>query len=172
MVEIKINTKRPDTSKAAFVAESADLMGDVILHEGSSIWYGAVLRADIQKIEIGEGSNIQDGTVCHVDHDKPVIVGKGVTVGHNVTLHGCTVGDNSLIGMGAVVLDGAEIGHSCLVGAGAVVTPGSKIPPKSMVLGAPASIKRELKEQELEAIKENGKVYVELAKAHAGSKGR
>ncbi len=172
MVEIKINTKRPDTSKAAFVAESADLMGDVILHEGSSVWYGVVLRADIQKIEIGEGSNVQDGTVCHVDHDKPVIIGKGVTVGHNATLHGCKIGDNSLIGMGAVVLDGAEVGENCLIGAGAVVTPGMKIPPRSMVLGAPASIKRELKEQELEAIKNNGKAYIELAKAHAGSKGR
>lgn len=158
--------KRPETEKAIFVAESADLIGEVVLHADSSIWYGAVLRADIAKIEIGDGSNIQDGSVCHVDYDKPVIIGKHVTVGHNVTLHGCRIGDNSLIGMGAVVLDGANIGEYCLVGAGAVVTPGTQIPSKSLVIGAPAKVKRELTEEEIKAIRQNASAYVELAIEH------
>jgi carbonic anhydrase/acetyltransferase-like protein (isoleucine patch superfamily) len=159
--------KKPETEKAIFVADSADLIGEVVLHKGANIWYGAVLRADIAKIEVGEGSNIQDGTVCHVDHDKPVIVGKGVTVGHNAILHGCRIGDNSLIGMGAVVLDGAEIGECSLVGAGAVVTSGVKVPPKSLVLGSPARVKRELLDEEINGIKNNASVYVELAKEHS-----
>ena len=160
--------KRPETEKAIFVADSADLIGNVVLHKDSSIWYGAVLRGDLAKIEIGEGSNIQDGTVCHTDGspDKPVILGKGVTVGHNATLHSCKIGDNSLIGMGAVVLDDVEIGECSLVGAGAVVTPGTKIPARSLVLGSPAKVKRELTEEDINAIKNNAAEYIKLAKAH------
>ncbi|MEI6079859.1 MAG: gamma carbonic anhydrase family protein [bacterium] len=158
--------KRPETEKAIFVADSADLIGNVVLHKDSSIWYGAVLRADIAKIEIGEGSNVQDGTVCHVDYDKPVLIGKGVTVGHNATLHGCKIGDHSLIGMGSIVLDGSEIGECSLIGAGAVVTPGTKIPARSLVLGSPAKVKRELTEEEINAMKKNASIYVELGKEH------
>jgi carbonic anhydrase/acetyltransferase-like protein (isoleucine patch superfamily) len=162
----EFNKKKPDIKNAEFVADSADLIGEVVLDKDSSVWYSSVLRADIAKIELGEGSNIQDGTVCHVDYDKPVIIGKGVTIGHNVTLHACKIGDNSLIGMGAVVLDGAIIGEGSLVGAGSLVSPKTIIPPNSLVLGAPAKVKRELNEQELENIKNNAKVYVELAKHH------
>jgi carbonic anhydrase/acetyltransferase-like protein (isoleucine patch superfamily) len=160
------DNKTPDVKRAEFVAENSSLIGQVVLHEASSVWYNAVLRADIASIQLGAGSNIQDGTVCHVDYDKPVIIGKGVTIGHNVTLHGCKIGDDSLIGMGAVILDGAIIGEGSLVGAGAVVTPGTVIPPKSLVLGSPAKVKRELSNEELEHIKNNAKVYVELAKHH------
>lgn len=169
---LKVNTQKASKGQALFVSDSADLIGDVVLHKDSNVWFGAVLRADIAKIELGEGSNIQDGCVCHVDLDKPVLIGKNVTIGHNVTLHGCKIGDNSLVGMGAVVLDGAEIGENCLIGAGAVVTPGAKIPSNSMVLGAPGSIKRELKPQEIEAIVNNARIYVELAKEYGSSKGR
>jgi len=158
--------KKPETEKAIFVANSADLIGEVVLHKDSSIWYNAVLRADIAKIEVGEGSNIQDGTVCHVDYDKPVIIGKGVTVGHNATLHGCKIGDHSLIGMGSTILDGAQIGSCVLVGAGSLVTPGSNIPSNSLVIGSPAKVKRELTEDEINGMKKNSSIYVELAKEH------
>ena len=160
------DNKNPDIKRAEFVADNATIIGDVVLHERSSVWYGAVLRADIAGVELGEGSNIQDGTVCHVDYDKPVIIGENVTIGHNVTLHGCKIGDNSLVGMGATVLDGAIVGELSLIGAGAVVTPGTKIPPRSLVLGSPAKVKRELTDEEIAHIKNNANVYVELAKQH------
>ena len=170
MLKQRPNLKKPDVSKAAFVAESADLIGDVVLHKDSSVWFNVVLRADIARIEVGEGSNIQDGCVCHGDYDKPVIIGKGVTVGHNATLHACKIGDGSLIGMGAIVLDGAEVGEYSLVGAGAVVTPGTKIPPQSMVLGSPATIKKVLSDEGVAAIKKSGEIYVELAREYENSK--
>ena len=161
-----MDNKTPDVKRAEFVADNASLIGDVILHEGSSVWYGAVLRGDIARIELGEGSNIQDGTVCHVDYDKPVVIGKDVTIGHNVTLHGCTIGDGSLVGMGAVLLDGAKVGNNSLIGAGTVLTPGIVVPPRSLVLGSPAKVRRELNDDEVEQIKNNAKLYVELAKRH------
>jgi len=170
MINKKFVLHRPNTEHATFVADSAAVIGEVVLNKNTSIWFNAVLRADLAKIEVGEGSNIQDGTVCHVDLDKPVIIGKGVTVGHNATLHACKIGNDCLIGMGAIVLDGAEIGDECLVGAGAVVTPGTIIPPKSLVLGSPATIKRHLKPEEIEGIKYNGLMYVELAKEYKGGK--
>ncbi len=170
MLKQRPNLKKPDVSEAAFVADSADLVGDVVLHKDASIWFNVVLRADLAKIEVGEGSNIQDGCVCHVDYDKPVIIGKGVTVGHNATLHACKIGDGALIGMGAIVLDGAEVGEYSLVGAGAVVTPGTKIPPQSMVLGSPATVKKVLSDEGVAAIKKNGEMYVELAKEYGNSK--
>ena len=160
------DNKNPDIKRAEFVADNATIIGDIVLHERSSVWYGAVLRADIAGVELGEGSNIQDGTVCHVDYDKPVIIGENVTIGHNVTLHGCKIGDNSLVGMGATVLDGAIVGELSLIGAGAVVTPGTKIPTGSLVLGSPAKVKRELTDEEIAHIKNNANVYVELAKQH------
>lgn len=174
MTTKKFVLHKPNTEHAGFIADTASIIGEVVLHKNTSIWFNAVLRADVAKIEIGEGSNIQDGTVCHVDFDKPVIVGKGVTVGHNATLHACKIGDNSLIGMGAIVLDGAEIGEECLIGAGAVVTPGKKIPPRSLVVGTPAVVARQLKEEEVEGIKYNGLVYIELAKEYkkGGSNGK
>jgi len=168
MINKKFVLHRPNTEHALFVADSAAIIGEVALHKNTSVWFNAVLRADVAKIEIGEGSNIQDGCVCHVDFDKPVIIGHGVTVGHNATLHACKIGNDCLIGMGAIVLDGAEIGDECLIGAGAVVTPGTIIPPKSLVLGSPAIVKRHLKPEEIEGIRYNGLVYIELAKEYKG----
>ena len=170
MINKKFVLHKPNTEHAAFVADSAAIIGDVILHKNTSVWFNAVLRADVAKIEIGEGSNIQDGCVCHVDFDEPLIIGSGVTVGHNATLHACKIGNDCLIGMGAIILDKVEIGDECLIGAGAVVTPGTKIPSNSLVLGSPAVVKRHLKPEEIEGIKYNGLVYIELAKEYKGGK--
>jgi len=161
-MNIEFNKKTPNTVKASFVAPSANLIGEVILKQNSNVWYNAVLRADLAKIEVGENSNIQDGVICHVDYDKPVIVGDNVTVGHNAVLHGCSIGNGSLIGMSAIILDDVQIGEESLVGAGSLVTQGSKIPPRSLVLGSPAKVKRELTKEEIEKIKNNAKLYVQF----------
>jgi carbonic anhydrase/acetyltransferase-like protein (isoleucine patch superfamily) len=165
---LKFKDKSPKIDVSSFVADSANLIGEVTLEKNTSIWFNAVLRADINKITIGEGSNIQDGTVCHVDHDKAVIVGKNVTVGHNVTLHGCKIKDGALIGMGAVILDGAVIGKKSIVGAGSVVSPGTVIPDRSLVLGIPARVKKELNEKEMNAILKNSTEYVKLSNSYKG----
>ena len=125
-----------------YVAAGAQLIGDVRLGEGASVWFNAVLRADDERIEIGAGSNVQDGTVIHCDVNLPTIVGRNVTIGHRVLLHGCTIGDDSLIGNGAMILDGARIGRHCLIGAGSLVTPGKVIPDGSVVMGAPGRVVR------------------------------
>jgi len=134
----------PAIHPTAFVAPSADIIGDVTLGEESSIWYGAVLRGDINRIEIGRGSNVQDNAVVHLADDYPANIGDWVTVGHGAIVHACEIGDEVLIGMGSIILDGAVIGARSLVGAGAVVTPGTIIPPGSMVLGTPARVVRAL----------------------------
>jgi len=170
MINKKFVLHKPNTEHALFVAETASIVGEVILHKDTSVWYNAVLRADVAKIEIGEGSNIQDGCVCHVDFDKPVIVGKNVTVGHNATLHGCKINDNSIVGMGAIILDDVEVGEGSLIAAGSVVTPGTKIPPKSFVLGTPGIVRRQLEDDEVEGLKYNSLVYIELAKEYGGKK--
>ncbi len=164
-----IGAKVPDIAAGAFVAWNAEVAGDATVGADASVWFSAVLRADIAPIVVGEGSNIQDGTVVHVDHDVPCVIGKGVTVGHRVVLHSCTRGDNSRVGMGAVVLNGAEIGSESIVGAGALVTQGKKFPPRSLILGSPAKLVRELTDQEAADIRENGRHYVELARTAAGS---
>ncbi|MFV8816934.1 gamma carbonic anhydrase family protein [Haliea sp. E17] len=129
-----------------FIAPGAAVIGDVILHEEVSIWFCTVLRGDVDQIEIGPGSNIQDGTVVHADPGSPVRIGRNVTVGHNAMIHGCEIGDGSLIGINAVVLNGAKIGKGCLIGANALVTEGSVIPDGSMVLGSPGKVVRQLDE--------------------------
>lgn len=134
----------PRVHSTAFVAEGARVVGDVHLGKNASVWFNAVLRGDIHSIRVGEGSNIQDGSVLHVSNEKACLVGKFVTVGHNANLHGCTVEDNCLIGIGAIVLTGAQVGKGSLVGAGAVVLEKMKIPPRSLVLGAPARVVRKL----------------------------
>jgi carbonic anhydrase/acetyltransferase-like protein (isoleucine patch superfamily) len=144
-----------------YVAPGAQLIGDVRLGEGASVWFNAVLRADDDRIEIGDGSNIQDGTVVHCDEGQPTIVGRNVTVGHCVLLHGCTVGDESLIGNGAMLLDGARVGAGCLIGAGALVTPGKEIPPGSVVLGAPGRVVRAVGERERKMIERGARSYQE-----------
>jgi carbonic anhydrase/acetyltransferase-like protein (isoleucine patch superfamily) len=135
-----------------FIAPGAQLIGDVRLGDWASVWFNAVLRADDERIEIGEGSNVQDGTVIHCDRDQPTLIGRLVTIGHCVLLHGCTVGDETLIANGAMVLDGARIGRHCLIGAGTLITPGKEIPDGSVVMGSPGRIIRASGEKELAMI--------------------
>jgi len=136
--------KNPTISSSAFVADNATVRGDVTLGERSSVFFGAVLRGDRAPITIGSGTNIQDNCVVHVDYDYPVVVGQNVTVGHGAILHGCTVGDNTLIGMGAIVLNGAQVGSNCLIGAGALVPQHAVIPDGSLAFGSPAKVRSAL----------------------------
>lgn len=151
--------KTPKISARAFVAPGATVLGDVTVHEGACVLYGAVVRGDNEPITIGRGSNIQDGCILHMDPGHPVTVGEGCTVGHGAILHGCTIGDNTLVGMGATILDGAVIGRDCLVGAGALVTSNVHIPDGSMVLGAPAKVVRPLRAEEIEANRQSALHY-------------
>ncbi|MDG1943469.1 MAG: gamma carbonic anhydrase family protein [Halioglobus sp.] len=143
-----------------FIAPSAAVIGDVTMYENSSVWFGCVLRGDADRIEIGAGSNIQDGTVIHADPGFPTRVGKNVTVGHNAMLHGCTIGDGALVGINAVVLNGAVIGKGCLIGANALVTEGMQIPDGSLVLGSPAKIKSQLSDEQQQGLILNAEHYV------------
>jgi carbonic anhydrase/acetyltransferase-like protein (isoleucine patch superfamily) len=139
-------------------------MGDVELAQDVSIWFGTVLRGDTETIYIGKGSNIQDGSVLHADVGKPLHVGENVTVGHKVMLHGCTIGDGSLIGIGAIVLNGARIGKGCLVGAGSLVTEGKEFPDGSMIMGSPAKVVRELSAEQKQGLLNSAKHYIENAR--------
>lgn len=158
----------PALHPESWVAPNATLIGRVTLAAGSSVWYGAILRAEAEPIEIGAGSNIQDGVTIHVDPGFPARVGAGVTVGHNAVLHGCTVEDDSLIGMGAVVLNGATVGAGSLIAAGAVVAQGAVIPPRSMVAGVPAKVRRQLGDDEVANIRTNAQLYQQLVTMHRG----
>jgi carbonic anhydrase/acetyltransferase-like protein (isoleucine patch superfamily) len=155
-----------DLAPDAFVAPGAVVVGRVRLGSEASVWYGCVLRGDIEPITIGERTNIQDGTVVHVDDDLPTIVGARVTVGHKALVHGCEVGDDALIGMGAVVLSGAKIGPQALVAAGAVVKEGFEVPPRTMVAGVPAKVRGELDDDALERMRLNNEHYVAYARAY------
>ncbi len=148
------------------VSESASVIGHVFLHNQSSVWFGAVLRGDIEPITLGERSNIQDNSVVHTGREHPVVVGSDVTVGHNVTLHGCTIGNNCLIGMGAILLDGCKIGDNCIVGAGSVVGQNRKIPSGSLAIGTPARVIRKLPEEEIFNIRAYAERYVALQKRY------
>jgi carbonic anhydrase/acetyltransferase-like protein (isoleucine patch superfamily) len=147
-----------------YIAPNAAVIGQVTLRANASVWFSCVLRGDVEDIDIGEGSNIQDGAVIHADPGFAVHVGANVTVGHNAMLHGCTIGDGSLVGIGAVVLNGARIGRGCLVGAGALVTEGTEIPDGSLVLGSPARLKKTLAPEEQSALAHNAGHYVRNAK--------
>lgn len=153
--------------KPAFIAENATLVGDIELHENCSIWFNVVIRADNDRISIGENSNVQDGSVLHVDAGKPLHIGKNVTIGHKVMLHGCTIGENSLIGINAVVLNGVKVGKNCLIGANALVPENMEIPDGSMVLGSPAKIKRELRPEEINMLAWGAAHYVQNARRFA-----
>jgi len=146
-----------------FIAENATVIGNVLLKANSSVWFNGVLRGDNELIEVGAGSNIQDGCVLHTDPGFPLTIGKGVTVGHKVMLHGCTVGNNSLIGIGSTILNGAKIGNNCLVGAHALVTEGKSFPDGSLILGTPAKVVRDLTDEEISGMKESASHYVENA---------
>ena len=153
----------PQLAASAWVADSAQVMGAVELAEDVGVWFGAVIRGDTEHIRIGRGSNIQDGSVLHADIGKPLTVGEGVTVGHQVMLHGCTIGDGSLVGIGAVVLNGARIGKHCLVGARALVTEGKEFPDGSLILGSPARVVRPLTPDEIEGLRRSARSYVKNA---------
>ena len=155
---------KPVIHETAFVADNATVRGSVTLGANSSVFFGAVLRGDRAPITIGSGTNIQDNCVVHVDYDYPVVVGQNVTVGHSAILHGCTVGDNTLIGMGAIVLNGARIGKNCIIGAGALVTQGTDIPDGSLAFGSPAKVVRALTADEIEENHRNAMHYVEIAR--------
>jgi len=157
--------KTPDIHPSAFVAPGAVVRGEVHLAENSSVFYNAVLRGDRAPISIGEGTNIQDNCVVHVEYDLPVTVGKNVTVGHGAILHGCTVGDETLIGMGAIVLNGAQVGKSCLIGAGALVTQNAVIPDGCMAVGSPARVKRPLTPEEMDGLRQSAADYRQEAQA-------
>jgi carbonic anhydrase/acetyltransferase-like protein (isoleucine patch superfamily) len=160
----------PTLHPTAWVAPTATIIGDVTLGAESSVWYGAVLRGDINRIVIGPRSNVQDGSVVHLADDLPTIVGEYVTVGHKAILHACTVGDEVLVGMGAIILDGAEIGARSILGAGALVTGGKKIPPGSLVLGSPAKVVRALTIEEQADIRTWAEKYVALSRHYRGEK--
>ena len=154
--------RRPQVAASAFIAPNATLLGDVTIGEQASVWYGAVLRGDINRIVIGDRTNVQDGSVLHLSAEHGCLIGKDVTVGHMAMLHACTIGNEVLIGMGAIILDGVEIGDRCIIGAGALVTQHKKIPAGSMVMGSPAKVVRELTVEEQEGIAGWAARYVAL----------
>jgi len=163
---LNFEEKKPIIDRRSFIAENATIIGEVVIGKFSSIWYNVVLRGDIAPISIGSNTSVQDGSIVHCDVGVPTIVGNNVTIGHNVMLHACKIGDNSLIGIGAIVLDGAEVGEGAIIGAGAIVTPRTKIPPFTMALGIPAKVVRNLNEEEVENLKKHALDYVELMKKY------
>ncbi len=156
----KFLRRQPVLGQNVYIAKTGVVLGDVTLGDDSSVWYNAVLRGDINRIVVGRGSNIQDNAVLHLADDFPCIIGDYVTVGHSAIVHACTVGNECLIGMGAVILDGAEIGDQCIIGANALVKQNMKVPPGSMVLGSPAKIVRELTPEERAGLKAWATKYV------------
>ncbi len=164
--------KIPDTVRAAFVAPNATVLGAVTLGPQSSVWYGCVLRGDINTIEVGEGSNIQDLTMVHLADDHGVKIGRHCTIGHSAIIHACEIGDECLIGMGATILDGAKIGDRCIVGANALVTQRFVAPAGSMILGSPAKVVRALIAAELAGLRGWAEKYIEVARAHAAKAGQ
>jgi carbonic anhydrase/acetyltransferase-like protein (isoleucine patch superfamily) len=154
----------PQVAASAWVADSGQVMGDVVLGEDASVWFGTVVRGDTARITIGAGTNVQDASVLHADIGQPLVIGERVTVGHQVMLHGCTVGDESLIGIGAIVLNGAKIGRNCLVGAGSLVTEGKEFPDGVLIVGRPAKVVRELTPEQIEGLRQSARHYMENAR--------
>ena len=154
----------PQISDSAWVADSAQVMGQVALADDVSVWFGVVIRGDMDSIQVGKRTNIQDLSVLHADTGMPLTIGDDVTVGHKVMLHGCTVGDGSLIGIGAIVLNGAKIGKGCLVGAGSLVTEGKEFPDGSMIMGTPAKVVRQLSPEQLQGLLNSAEHYVDNAR--------
>jgi len=162
MAIYELDGQRPDlpADERYWIAETAAVIGTVRLKRDASVWYGASLRGDNEWVEVGERSNIQENCILHTDIGFPLTIGSGCTIGHSVILHGCTIADDSLIGMGAIVLNGVKIGRHCLVGAGAVVTEGKVFPDNSLIVGAPARAVREVNEKILQLIDESAQFYV------------
>ncbi|WP_432239669.1 gamma carbonic anhydrase family protein [Herbaspirillum robiniae] len=153
--------KRPSIDDTAFVAREAVIIGDTVLNANVSVWPGAVIRADNERIEVGTGSNVQEGAVLHTDPGYPMQIGENVSIGHQAMLHGCTVGEGSLVGIQAVILNGAVIGKNCLVGAGALITEGKRFPDNSLIIGSPAKVLRELSPEAIAGLHKNAADYVE-----------
>jgi carbonic anhydrase/acetyltransferase-like protein (isoleucine patch superfamily) len=164
-----LENKKVKNSGNNWVAPNATIIGDVILEKNTSIWFNATLRGDIENIQIGEGSNVQDGSVLHTDPGYPLKIGKNVTVGHLVMLHGCTIGDNSLIGIGAVILNNVKIGKNCIIGAKSLITENKEIPDNSLVVGSPGRVIRKVTDEEVKAIMKNSIRYQENWKKYSKS---
>ncbi|MBX3303419.1 MAG: gamma carbonic anhydrase family protein [Nitrospira sp.] len=160
---------KPTVPTSCFIEATAVVIGDVVMGEECSVWFNAVVRGDVHSIRIGDRTNVQDLCMLHVTHDThPLVIGNGVTIGHHVVLHGCTIHDRVLVGMGAIIMDGAVIGEDSVVGAGALVTEGTVVPPKSLILGSPAKVKRPVTEKELDWIKGSAGNYVKYARQYMG----
>lgn len=166
---LALPNRTPSIDDTAFVADGARIVGDVSLAAGASVWYNAVVRGDSARISIGTDSNVQDNVSIHVDSGHPVVVGAKVSIGHNAVVHGCAIGDGTLIGMGAVVLSGATIGAGCLIAGGAVVLGDADIPAGSLVAGVPAKVRRALSEQELSGLVANAVLYLDHSRVHASA---
>jgi carbonic anhydrase/acetyltransferase-like protein (isoleucine patch superfamily) len=163
MAIYQLGASEPSLAASAFVADNSAVIGNVILHENSSVWFGAVIRGDNDQITVGRNSNVQEGAVLHTDPGFQLTVGEDVTIGHQAMLHGCSIGEGTTVGMQAVVLNGAKIGRNCLVGAGALVTEGKEFPDNSLILGVPAKVVRTLTEDDIAGMRRNTSGYVERA---------
>lgn len=166
-MKYRLGDARVETHPQSWIAPGATLIGKVRLDAGANVWFGAVLRGDNELIHIGENSNVQDGTVMHTDMGYPMTIGKNVTIGHNVMMHGCTVGDCSLIGINSVILNGAKIGKHCLIGANSLIPEGKVIPDGSLVMGSPGKVVRELTEAQKQMLEASAAHYVENARRYA-----
>jgi len=164
MAVYRLDENRPDLHIGAWVAETASVIGNVVLAESSSVWFGATVRGDNEPIKLGARSNIQDGAVCHSDPGSPLTIGEDVTVGHLAMVHGCTIGDGSLVGIGATILNGAVIGKNCLIGAHALITEGKLIPDNSVVMGSPGKVVKTMSDEQAARVKMGAMVYVANAK--------
>jgi carbonic anhydrase/acetyltransferase-like protein (isoleucine patch superfamily) len=164
MIIKSFNGKLPKIHESVYISENVSIIGDVEIGENSSVWFGAVIRGDVCNVKIGNNSNIQENAVIHVNYNMPSIIGDFVTVGHSAIIHGATIGDFVIVGMGAIILDGAKVGRDVIIAAGSLVPPRMKIPDGVMVMGVPAKIVRTLRDEEIEHIKKNALDYVELGK--------
>ncbi|MGJ9413577.1 gamma carbonic anhydrase family protein [Aeromicrobium sp. CF4.19] len=165
-MKISLGSRIPKVADDAWVAPNASIVGAVTLESGASIWYGAVLRGDNEPITIGKDSNVQDNCVFHVERGQPVLLGEGVTIGHAAVVHGATIGDFVLVGMGAIIMNGAVIGDETLVAAGALVPEGMQVPPRSLVAGIPGKVRRELSEVEIESLHQSARTYIQHREDH------
>jgi len=159
---------RPQLADDVYIAPGAQVIGKVAMGAGSSVWFNAVIRGDADTISIGAGSNIQDGSVVHCDEGLPTVIGQNVTIGHSCIIHGCTIAENCLIGMGTTILNGARLGEGCLVGAGSLITEGKEFPPGSVIMGRPAKVVRQAEERDLEMIRRGAAHYRDRARDYAG----
>lgn len=164
---VKLGNYIPAIAQSAFTASNCTIIGRCTIEEDCSIWFNAVIRADVNEIHIGRNTNIQDGSVLHCDYDYPLTIASDVTIGHRAIIHGCTIGSNCIIGMGSTILDGAVIGDNCIIGANSLITSGKQIPAGSLVVGSPAKVVRQLSVEEIEGIKKSVAGYVKLSKEYA-----